>query len=80
MSGRCAGERCRLARAVLQFAGVVIVWSGGVADTPTGHRVIRIDLRRFLEAPDSLFMVVAKTPVEATRCASDEAVFAGDVG
>jgi hypothetical protein len=29
------------------------------------HRAARIDLQRFLEAADSLFMMVAKTPVEA---------------
>jgi hypothetical protein len=62
----CARERRGLTGGVLQLPGVVVVRSGGVADTPMGHRAVRIDLQRFLEAADSLFMMVAKTRVEAT--------------
>jgi hypothetical protein len=31
-----------------------------------GHRAARIDFQRFLETADSLFMMIAKTPVDAT--------------
>src|SRR5580704_13992632 len=61
-----ASERRGLTGGVLQFPGVVVVRPGGVADAPMGHRAAGIDLQRFLEAADSLLVMVAKTPVEAT--------------
>ena len=61
-----AGERRGLAGGVLQFPGVVVVRPGRVADAPMGHGTVRVGLQCLLEAGDSLLMVVAEAPVEAT--------------
>src|SRR5260370_6227244 len=61
-----AGERRGLTSGVLQFPGVVVVRPDRVGDAPTGHGTVRVGLQRLLEAGDSLLMVVAEAPVEAT--------------
>src|SRR5216683_3813193 len=61
-----AGERRGLTSGVLQFPGVVVVWPDRVGDAPMGHGTVRVGLQRLLEASDSLLMVVAEAPVEAT--------------
>src|SRR5229473_1832182 len=61
-----AGERRSLTSGVVQFPGVVIVRPDRVGDAPMGHGTVRVALQRLLEAGDSLLMVVAEAPIEAT--------------
>ncbi len=61
-----AGKRRGLADGVHQFPGKVIVRPDRVADTPMGHGTVRVGLQRLFEAGDSLLVVIAEAPVEAT--------------